>query len=133
MKETTKKNLPFIIAVSIVGGIILLFLIGIIVGRLRADYKGFVADMQEACDKYHIDEIVPGEPKNIFYEMHLNKDTWISLNAEQQRTYCVNLYILIETKLWDHKIINEITAPIVFFYVDGVRVASGNVGKVEME
>lgn len=131
MKETTKKNMPFIIAVLIVGAIILTVVIGVLIGKLRADYKGFAAEMQTVCNTYHIERVVPSEPQDIAYEIHVNPDMWRGFNQNQKETYCSKVYILTQSAAWDHKIFNETTQPILWFYVDGIKVAGGSAGKID--
>lgn len=133
MKESTKNHIPLIIAVVIVGGIILALLIGYIVGRSRADNKGFAADMQKVCDSYNILKIVPDEPEGVAYKMYLNPDMWRGLSEERMLDYCSKIYIYTQNLAWEHKIVNEATQPIIWYYIDNGLIASGSAGKVNLE
>ena len=133
MKEGTQKNLPFIIAVVIVGGIILALLIGYIFGKARADNKGFAEDMQKVCDSYHILKVVPDKPEGVAYKMHLDPDKWRGLSSDQTMDFCLKIYIRTQSLAWEHKIFNETTQPIIWYYIDDSVIASGSAGKITLE
>lgn len=120
MKEATKKNIPLIIAVLIVGGLILTVMISIMVTKLRQDWDGFGEDLTTLLKHYQAEDF---KYEDDIYKVFLPGDKYSSLSVDEKMQYCKNIYQGMQNFAVKHKIIKPLDSLLVRFYADGRKVA----------
>lgn len=129
--EKSKKSKLNIILLSVLGVLIVaIIVVAVMLHNVnKKNEAAFNADLHEYCIEKNINISRDGTE----FTVNISSQQWDDLEKGLQTLFCELVYAKISQSIWDHHIYNENTMPIVYYYVDGERVAKGVLGKVEKE
>lgn len=128
MKEKKKLN---IILLSVLGVLVVaIVIVSVMLHHVnKRNRAGFNAQIQEFCVEHNVRISEDGSE----YIVNISPDAWQFLSPEFQQQFCYVIYAQVSTALWDNKIKDKPWTPLMWFYVDGVMVASGAAGEIELK
>lgn len=129
--EKSKKSKINIILLSVLGVLIVaIIVVAVMLHNVnKKNEAAFNAKLHDFCVEHNLKISRDGTE----FTVQIAPAAWWDSSAESQHLFCEVVYSEITTDAWDYHIMEEPFTPIVWFYVDNNKVASGAAGQITLD